>query len=82
MSPNKLNVPSNISAMNQSNSMGRSASKFKKTPMPKLALVDYETVLPAKEEFLEKLEPFLKNQMSLYGGYVNITLKDIQEIIS
>jgi hypothetical protein len=29
--------------------------------MPKLAMVDYETLMPAKEELLEKLEPFLKN---------------------
>lgn len=61
MSPVKSNAPSVISGMNQSNSMGRSATKFKKPMMPKLAMVDYEALMPAKEELLEKLEPFLKN---------------------
>jgi len=82
MSPVKSVAPSVMSGMNQSNSMGRSATKFKKPMMPKLAMVDYEALMPAKEELLEKLEPFLKNQMGLYGGYVNLTLKDVQEIIS
>ena len=35
-------------------------------------MVDYDTIIPKKEEILEKLEPFLKDKLSLYGVYIKL----------
>ena len=36
---------------------------------------------PSKDEVLIELEPFLKSQLSLYGGMIKLNLGDMQEVM-
>ena len=58
------------------------SSKFRKLGLPGFPLLDPESVLPAKEDLITQLEPFLKPVASLYGGSLRLSLQDRQAVMS
>ena len=60
----------------------KSPVRFEKASLPNFKLIDYESVLPSKDDIAMKLEPFLRNGTTLYGGHIKTTMQDMQAVMS
>ena len=47
-----------------------------------VSLNDMKDFVPDKEGIVKKLEPFLKGPFELFGGYVKISIKDVESILN